>query len=1095
MSVEAAESRMSGRGVIIGIVRLFLTSHLSVILIFAALFAGIAAILSTPREEDPQIVVPVADIFVNFPGASAEEVERLVARPLEKFLWQIDGVEYVYSMSRRGMAVVTVRFYVGQDRERSLVKLHNRVSMHLDQVPPGVTGWVIKPTEIDDVPIVTVALYSPERDGYELRRIGEEVLARLEDLDDLSRTAVVGGYSRRIRVEPDLIKLSGYGLTLSTVVQALQAADASRDAGSFSRGNRVFEVAAGPFIESVGDLKQVVIGVHQGRPVHVEDVARVTDGPAEPVHYTRIAFGPARGHEPGHDLVPADASYEAVTLAIAKKRGTNAVTVARETIARIEALRGDVIPDDVQTLVTRNSGKTANRKVNELLGSLLFAMVSVVAMIAVFMGWREGLVVAAAVPVSFSLSLFVNWMAGYTINRVTLFALILSLGLVVDDPITNVDNIQRHLRMRKRPQLDAALKAVGEVLPPVIMSTLAIIVSFVPMSFITGMMGPYMAPMAINVPLTVTFSTVCALTFVPWLAFHLLKGRYAGSGNAGSVTGETGAQTDPTPRWIRRLYRTVVGPLLASRLRAFAVLAGVLVLLGVCGALAAFRLVPLKMLPFDNKNELQLVLDMPEGATLEHTDAVVRDFEHYLRRVPEVTDFESFVGVASPIDFNGMIRHYSLRQSPNLADIRVSLVDKSEREQQSHTIGLRIRNDLTAIARRTGASLKIVEVPPGPPVLATVVAEVYGRPGATYADLIAASAELRTRMDRQEGVVDVDDTSESARTRLQFVLDKEKAALHGVATGSVVNALSMALDGQVAGLLHVPHERQPLVIDVRLSESTRSGAEELLRVEVAGADGRPVALAELGAFVTLPEDQPVYHKNLRRVVFVQAEMAGRPPAFAVFDLQKELKANPLKQPVEIEWAGEGEWRITLRVFRDLGIAFAVALVGIYLLVVLETNSFFMPLIIMSAIPLTAIGILPGFWLMNLFVAERAGGYLDSVFFTATGMIGMVALGGIVVRNSIVLIEFIHDRQKEGGRLRTAILESGAVRFRPIMLTAGTTAVGAIPITFDPIFSGLAWSLIFGLVASTLFSLVVVPVVYNLAYGGFAAEDVTEDAGG
>ena len=1069
-----------GRSLLTGVVRLFLTSHLSVIFLAAALLAGVASVLSTPREEDPQIVVPVADVFVTFPGGSAEEVEHLVARPLEKLLWQIDGVEYVYSMSSRGMAVVTVRFYVGEDRERSLVKLHNRVSMHLDSVPPGVTGWVIKPIEIDDVPVVTVALHSSELGGHELRRIGEEVLARLEGLDDLSRTAVVGGYPRTITVEPDPVKLSGHGTSLLQLAGALQVADASLDAGAFSRNDRVFEVSAGPFIESVEDLRRVVVGVHGGRPVAVGDVAAVRDGGAEPAHYTRIGFGLARTAKPEIATEALDASHEAVTLAIAKKKGTNAVSVTRQVIERINQLKGVVIPDSVGVLVTRDYGETANGKVNDLLVSLAFAMASVVALVAVFMGWREGLVVAAAVPVSFSLSLFVNWLAGYTINRVTLFALILSLGLVVDDPITNVDNIQRHLRMGGRKALDATLAAVGEVLPPVIMSTLAIIVSFAPMSFITGMMGPYMTPMAINVPLTVTFSTVCALTFVPWLAFQLLKGRYAGAGGAEEGDGSAGG--DPTPDWIRRLYRRVVGPLLKSRGRAVAVLAVMVLLLGGSGTLILFRLVPLKMLPFDNKNELQLVLDMPEGTTLERTDAVVRRFEEFLRTVPEVTDFESFVGVPSPMDFNGMVRHYYLRRGPHTADIRVNLIDRSERDDQSHTIALRTRKALTDLAQAAGTNLKIVEVPPGPPVLATIVAEVYSKPGAAYDDLIAAGQELQKRMSRQPGVVDLDDTTESPRTRLQFVLDKEKAALNGVNTDSVVKALNMALTGQVVGLLHVPAERQPLAIEVRLSEPDRSGRERLLRLEVAGAAGRPVPLSELGKFVELAEDQPIFHKSLRRVVFVQAEMAGHPPGTAVLDLQAGLKRNPLPQPVEIEWAGEGEWRITLRVFRDLGIAFGVALVGIYILVVLETSSFFMPLIIMSAIPLTAIGIMPGFWLMNEFVAKDVGGYRDSVFFTATGMIGMIALGGIVVRNSIVLIEFIRDRIAEGGDMRGAILESGAVRFRPIMLTAGTTAVGAIPITFDPIFSGLAWSLIFGLLASTVFSLVVVPVIYNMVYG-------------
>ncbi len=1077
-------SLSSGRGAIGRIVRLFLTSHLSIILLGGALLGGLAAVLKTPREEEPQIIVPLADVMVSFPGASAEEVERLVARPLENYLWQIDGVEYVYSLSRRGMAVVTVRFRVGEDRERSLIKLHSRVMMNQDKVPPGVAGWLIRPVEIDDVPIVTAALYSDNLSGHELRRLAEEALARLEDLQDLSRTEVVGGYRRLIRVVPDPGRLTGHGISLFDLSRALRAADASLDAGRFVQGDHGMSVSAGPFLESATDLAGVVVGVHGGRPVQLADVAEINDGGEEPVHYTRIGFGPG-----GHSDLTAEAtgtSHQAVTLAIAKKRGTSAVRVARQVVARLESLRGTVIPEDVGLLITRNYGQTADRKVNDLLMSLVFAVVSVVILITAAMGWREGLVVAAAVPVSFSLALLVNWLAGYSINRVTLFALILSLGLVVDDPITNVDNIQRHLRLRRLPALEATLAAVNEVLPPVIMSTLAIIVSFVPMSFITGMMGPYMSPMAINVPLTVTFSTLCALTFVPWLAHTLLKGRYGG-GEAQATS-----PADPTPRWVRRWYHRAVGPLLESRRRSWLLLSMVILLLAGAGLLVLLRQVPLKMLPFDNKNELQLVIDMPEGTTLERTDAAVRAFEDYLRQVPEVRDFESFVGLSSPIDFNGMVRHYYLRQAPNLADIRINLLDKSERDQQSHAIGLRLRNDLTALAVRLGANLKLVEVPPGPPVLATVVAEITGEPGAKQADLVAAAGELRARLANQPGVVDIDDTSETPRTRLQFSIDKQKAALHGVDAEAITRLLQGALGGQSVGLLHQPYERKPLVIEVRLSEEERSGVEKLLGLEVRGGSGL-VPLAELGCFEERMEDQPIMHKNLQRVVMVQAEMAGRPPATAILDMQAELRRRPLRGPVRVQWAGEGEWRITLRVFRDLGLAFAVALVGIYILVVLETNSFLMPLIIMTAIPLTAIGIMPGFWIMNLLFANRVGGYPDSIFFTATGMIGMVALGGIVVRNSIVLIEFIKDTVAEGTPMREAILESGAVRFRPIMLTAGTTAIGAVPITFDPVFSGLAWALIFGLVASTLFSLVVVPVVYNIAYGEFpsrVAQDQT-----
>jgi multidrug efflux pump subunit AcrB len=1062
----------SGGGLIRAVVRPFLTSHLSVLLLGSALLLGAAAVFMTPREEEPQIVVPFADVLINFPGASAKEVETLAARPLEKLLWQVDGVEYVYSMSRRGQAIVTVRFFVGQDRERSLVKLRNRIEMHQDAIPPGVVGWLIKPREVDDVPIVTVALHSLAHDAFDLRRIGEELLAGLEDLDDLSRTEVLGGQARKILVRPDPVRLSGYGISMLELMGTLRAADAALDTGSFSRHDVVHELAAGPFLSSVRDIEELVVGVHKGSPIFLKDVATVRDGPEEPTTYTRMCFGP------GHKRFPGGKSRAAVSLAISKKKGTNAVTVAAKVLKRIEKLKEIVLPDGVEIEITRNSGKTANEKVDDLLSSLFFAVISVVVLISLTMGWREGLVVAAAVPVSFAGALFVNLISGYTINRVTLFALILSLGLVVDDPITNVDNIQRHLRMRKKDPLDATLDAVEEVLPPVLLSTLAIIISFLPMYFITGMMGPYMGPMAANVPLAVTFSTISALTFVPWLAYLLLRNCYSTDGSGECEAGDSaGIGEDPTPAWMIASARWVLRPFLRSRLYTIAFL-GLLTLAWFWAlSLPLTRAIPLKMLPFDNKDEFQLVLDMPEGTPLERTDAVARSFEMLLHGEPLVSKMVTYVGHASPIDFNGLVRHYDFRLGANLADIRVYLKSKLEREEQSHSTVLRLRHRLHVLAKKLGVRLKVVEVPPGPPVLAMIVAEVYGPPGLSYQDQIAGAEGLMERMEKEPGLVDLDVWSDTPRMRYDYVLDKEKAALHGVRTDSVVRTLGMAVGGQDVGLLHLPRERQPLHIEVRLDEPSRSGLEKLLALEVKGATGGLVALGELGEFRERPQDLTIYHKNLSRVVFVSAEAAGRPPGEAILDLQSSLAKTPLKQPVRVEWAGEGEWLITVRVFRDLGIAFAVAHIGIFLLLVFQTGSTSLPLLIMLAIPLTALGVMPGFWVLNMVLGGSAGGYPDLVFFTATAMIGMIALGGIVVRNSIVLIEFIEGATAEGMSLEDAVTDSVAVRLRPIVLTAMTTGIGAIPITLDPIFSGLAWALLFGLLASTLFTLVVIPVVF------------------
>ncbi len=1050
------------------LVRVFLTTRLALLFLIASLLAGWIAVVSTPREEEPQIVVPMADVLVSLPGASATEVETLVAAPLEKLLWQIDGVEHVYSMSRRGGALVTVRFHVGEDRERSLVKLQTRIAMHIDAVPLGVAGWVVKPMEIDDVPIVTVALHSRTLDPLALRRVGEEVLHRLDDLADLSRTEVVGGLRRRILVRPDPLKLAAYGIPLLQLNRSISAADASLDAGHLVGDDRVRVLSAGPFLSGPADVAALVVGVHRGNPVRLEEVATVEDAAEEVEGLTRISFGPASGRSDRE-------TRHQVTLALSKKKGTNAVTVAAAIRERLDSLARTLIPPEVEIQVTRDQGRTADAKVDELLSSLAFAIVSVVLLLAVSMGWREGLVVALSVPVSFSLALVVNALAGYTINRVTLFALILSLGLVVDDPITNVDNIQRHLRMRRRQDpVESSLDGIEEVLPPVLLSTLAIIVSFLPMAFITGMMGPYMQPMAMNVPLTVTFSTVAALTVVPWIAFGMLSGQASGDASGNQ---DSGPDATAGPAWVARLSRFALTPFLRSRKRT-AILVGVLGIAWLAASLLpVFRAVPLKMLPFDDKDELQILVDRPEGSSLERTDAVVRELEARLVRLPELHHVASFVGLPSPMDFNGLVRHSFLRRGPHLADLRLVLRERSARTRTSHALGLALRPELRELEREHGVRLSVVEVPPGPPVLATLVAEIRADASVPHSEMVEAGRELAERMRGLPGVVDLRSGSEADRDRIAFRLDREKASLHGVDAGTVAETLGTALGGRTPTLIRSGRERQPLAVEVRLSESDRSRLETLADLEVQGTGAR-VALAELGTLEEVPEDQPVVHKDLSRVVLVEAELAGRAPVEVVLDLQASLATRPLAGRVRIDWAGEGEWKITLDVFRDLGIAFGVALVGIYLLLVFQTGSFATPLLIMVAIPLTGLGIMPGFWVLNLLVAETVGGAWDGVFFTATGMIGMIALGGIVVRNSIVLIEFIEEAIRAGADPETAIVESNAVRFRPIVLTALTTAIGALPITFDPIFSGLAWSLIFGLVASTGFTLLVVPVLYR-----------------
>jgi len=1137
------------------IVRAFLHSNLSLILILLAVLLGLAALIITPREEDPQIVVPLADVLVSFPGHSAAEVEQLVATPLEKLLYQIDGVEYVYSMSRTDQAVITVRYYVGEDRERSLVKLYKRIDEHLDIVPPGVTGWVVKPVEIDDVPIVTLTLRSATADEYTLRRVAEEVVERLAAVKNTSRAYIVGGRPRLVSVYLDPDRMQAFSVSPLEVRQALQATNVSQTAGDYARDDQLVRVEVAGALRDADELRELVVGVFGDRPVYLKDVADVVDGPAEAASYVRHGWGPARGFEQAEGFtgtlvgsptaapggVPADeVSQPAVTIALAKKKGTNAVWVARDILKATAELKRAVIPDDIEVVITRNAGWTANEKVNELVEALAVAVFIVIALLTLGLGWREALIVAVAVPVVFGLTLTVNWLGGYTINRVTLFALILSLGLLVDDPIVDVENIARHFSLRRRATRQIVLEAVSEIRPPLITATLAVIVSFLPMLFITGMMGPYMRPMALNLPVTMIMSMLVAFTITPWLSYHLLRKRYtawpaADTGAALPSTGEV--RTLPAEddlgvvrgTLLYRVFARLMGPLLRSRRAAWTFLAVMTGLMALALLLAATRSVPLKMLPFDNKNELQLVLDLDEGTTLERTDAVVRDFERLLAKVPEVTDFTSYVGLASPMDFNGLVRHYYLRQGHHRADIRVNLVAKKSRREQSHALGLRLRNELSTLADRHGARLKIVETPPGPPVIATLVAEVYGRPDHTYDDLIAAATTVRARLKAEPGVVDVDDTIEARSTKLVFTVDREKAAVSGVSVAEITQTVQTALSGSVAGTLHVPQERLPLRIELRLPQHVRSSPADLSRLYVKGRTGALVPLAELGHWEQATIDQTIYHKNLQRVVYVFAETAGRPPADAVVDLLADQAcdadgrthawlygdslpaerapigsgwielAEPRALPwrnflfngggirwfvphgIRVDFAGEGEWQITLDVFRDLGLAFAAALVGIYILLVAQMRSFSVPVVVMLAIPLTVIGIMPGFWLLNLFTARTVGGYADPVFFTATGMIGMIALAGIVTRQAVIIVDFIHLALKQGHSLYDAILASCAVRMRPILLTVMTSMLSAFPITIDPIFSGLAWALIFGLFAATVFTLFVIPVVYWLLY--------------
>ena len=1073
MAVSDPAAEPPQRSLTTRIVAAFLDSNFSILLILLCLGMGAAALLVTPREEDPQIVVPFVDLAIETPGASAEETRTLAAEPLERLMFEIPGVEHVYSMSSPGRALVTVRFRVGEDRERALVNVNNKIDSNLDRVPPQVARWLVRPVEIDDVPILTVTLYDRAGDGGELVRFADELAARLQTVADVSRVTVHGGDRRRVRVELDPARLSARGLGPLDVRDALAASNVNVRAGTLLGGGGEQAVEVGPFLASAEEVGAVVVSATEGRPVLVRDVARVIDGPSEPETYTRVAFGPAAAAVPRGTPVAGDEldgrARPAVTISVAKRKGTNAVVVAERTIERFQGLAAEILPADVGWRVTRNYGETANEKVNELVGHLLIAVGTIVVLVGASLGARAALIVALAVPLTLAVTLFADLLVGYTINRVTLFALILSLGLLVDDPIVDVENIHRHLSLGKRAPREATLFAVDEVRPPVILATLAVIVSFLPLFFVSGMMGPYMRPMPFNVPVAMLLSLVVAFTVTPWASYHLLRhsaqrhGHEAGEGR------------------VVRAYRRVASYFLARRARTVLLL--LLVAAAFVGslAMAGLGLVPLKMLPFDNKSELQVVVDAPEGRTLEQTDRVVGDLVRELLAIEEVVDVTSYVGHASPHDFNGLVRHDFLRRGGHVADLRVNLVPRHQRGRQTHALVLAARPALERVAESAGVRLSIVETPPGPPVLAGVVAEVYGplAGGAEALEEVARDVEERFRA--IPFLRDVDTYVGARRPRIHYAVDREKAALRGVAPAQVADTLSIALSGADAGVLHGPGEREPLAIRLELSRADRSTEADLLGLSIPSrAGGAPVPLGELVRRSEGRDEGTLYRKDLRDVQYVIGEAVGRSPVDAIFALQADLARRPLPEGYSVDLAGEGEWQITVDVFRDLGLAFAAALAGIYVLLVAQTRSFGLSGLIMLAIPLTMIGVFPGFWALNAVLGGRVGGFENPIFFTATGMIGIIALAGIVVRNSIILIDFIEQNVARGMPVADACVEAGALRLRPILLTAGAAVMGAWVIVFDPIFSGLAWSFVFGIVASTGFTLLVIPLAYALS---------------
>jgi multidrug efflux pump subunit AcrB len=1052
------------------IARAFINSKLTPLIVGASLLLGLFAIKMTPREEEPQIVVPMVDIYLPMPGSSPQEVQERVVKPFEAKLWEIKGVEYLYSMSRPGMGIITVRFLVGQPMEESLVKLYNKVMSNRGVLPPGAGEPLVVPKSIDDVPILAVTLWSERYDHGTLRALAREVADELKKSENSAEVEIRGGLSRQLRVTLDAPRLAGYGLSPLQVAGALQKGNASLSSGTFSGANKETTVATGGFLDSADAVKRTVVGVYGDKPVYLSDVAQIQDGVQEPEDYVFMGVGPG-AKSVGAGLKPAPTNprqdYAAVTISVAKRTGSNATWVAEDLVKKIEALKGRVIPSDVQVTITRNYGETAKEKNNELLFHMFLAAISVTILIAVFMGWRAGAVAAIAIPVTLALTMLIFYLIGYTLNRITLFALIFSIGILVDDAIVVVENIHRYFTTTVMKPLDAAIKAVDEIGNPTMLATFAVIASILPMGFVGGLMGPYMRPIPVGASMAMLFSMLIAFTVTPYFAFRFMKGEsHHDSGQA------------PEDSKLTAFYRHWMGRLIHEKGLRYGFLSAVVIMLLLSCSLVLLKAVTVKMLPFDNKNELQVIVDAPDGTSLEQTARITREMGDALRTVPEVTDFQMYIGTSAPFNFNGLVRHYYLRKGPNLADIQVNLLPKDERKDQSHAIAKRIRPLVKTIADRYGARVKVAEIPPGPPVLATLVAEIYGPDDASRAGI---AGKVRDILTKTAGVVDVDMYREDDQRKVTFAVDSEKAALSGIAVEDIVRTLAIALGGQNTGMLHLPREKEPVSINLRLPAGQRSSVADLSAIYVPGRKGS-VPLSQLVRVSTGSEEKTLYRKNLKNVIYVIGDVAGEieAPVYAILKMQKEIAALPTPGGSKIEvlasrqpWSEEkmgmkwdGEWHITYEVFRDLGIAFGAVMVLIYILVVAWFKDFTTPLVIMAPIPLTLIGILPGHALFG-------------AFFTATSMIGFIALAGIIVRNSIILIDFAEMKRREGMALDEAIIEAGAVRFRPMLLTAAAVVVGSFVIVFDPIFQGLALAMMFGEIASTTLSRVTIPILYYL----------------
>jgi multidrug efflux pump subunit AcrB len=1052
------------------IARAFQDSRLTPLLALVALLLGVFAVLVTPREEEPQINVTMANVLVPFPGASARDVEQMVAGPAEQVLGQMAGLEHVMSVSRPGMAVLTVQFKVGVPRTEALVRLYNTLNSNRDWLPAGlgVGEPIVKPMGIDDVPIIAATLYDKRADGgaLALERVAHALEAELKRVPGTREVTTLGGPHRAINIDLSPEALRAAGVTIDALRSAIQSANGGLPAGTLTSGNSSVTLDAGSWFTDAADLGGLVVAVRNGHVVYLRDLAHISDGAPRPER--SVWYGTAGAHA---------AEFPAVTLSVTKKPGENAVDVASRLRDRLAALEGTVIPDGVGVAVTRDYGATANDKALKLIEKLLFATSTVVALVFFTMGRREALIVGVAVALTLTATLFASWAWGFTLNRVSLFALIFSIGILVDDAIVVVENIHRHRQLDPdAPLLTLVPRAVDEVGGPTILATFTVIAALLPMAFVTGLMGPYMAPIPINASMGMLISLAIAFVLTPWLAQRLFAaphGKHHGAHKGGAA-----ARLQPI---VQRLFRPFLEPQHGqrNRRRLWAAITG-LILISV--ALPAMKLVVLKMLPFDNKSEFQVVVDMPAGTPVERTAALLGELGRHLATVPEVSDYQAYAGLAAPINFNGLVRQYYLRTGGEVGDLQVNLVDKHHRSEQSHAIATRVRPALTAIAARYGAALKVVEVPPGPPVMAPIVAEIYGPEQAGREQL---ARQLRGTFAATTGVVDVDTSLVAAAPRQVLTVDRAQAARLGVSEAEVTRTLHAGLAGEDVGYLH-DGSKYPAPLRLRLPASTQGDLAAVQSLRVRAAGGTLVPIGSLLQVQSTTVEQPRYHKDLLPVSYVVGDMAGHidSPLYGMFGMRGEvaklrgldgqaLREHFIAQPQD-PWRGyavkwDGEWQVTYETFRDMGAAYAVGLILIYLLVVAQFGSYGLPLIIMAPIPLTIIGVMPGHALLG-------------APYTATSMIGMIALAGIIVRNSILLVDFIRLQEAAGMKLADAVVASVATRTQPIVLTALAAMMGAFFILDDPIFNGLAISLIFGILVSTVLTLVVIPLLYFATYG-------------